>query len=77
LNLLVRVDACFVTASQKEKKHPEQRYAIKFCVSLGEGATNTYGKIKKTFGNDSVSRAQVVRWHKDFVNGRETVEDEP
>jgi hypothetical protein len=28
------------------------------------------------FGNDSLSRAQVFRWHKDFVNGREMVEDE-
>jgi hypothetical protein len=44
---------------------------------MGEGVTDTCGKIKKVFGNDSVSRAQVFRWHKDFVNGREMVEDEP
>jgi hypothetical protein len=55
----------------------EQRYAIKFCVMLGEGATEAYEKIQKAFGNDSVPRAQVFRWHKDFVNGRETLEDEP
>jgi hypothetical protein len=46
----------------------------KFCVKLGEGATDTYEKIRKVFANDSLSRAQVFRWHKDFVNGRETVE---
>jgi transposase len=60
-----------------ENNNLEQRYAIKFCVKLGEGATDTYDKIQKACGNDSVSRAQVFRWHKDFVNWRETVEDEP
>jgi hypothetical protein len=27
--------------------------------------------------NDSLSRVQIFRWHKDYVNGREKVEDEP
>jgi hypothetical protein len=60
-----------------EKINLEQSYAIKFCVKLGEGTTDTYGKIQKAFGNDSVSRVQALRWHKDFVYGRETVEGEP
>jgi hypothetical protein len=47
----------------------EELYAIKFCIRLGEGATDTYGKIQKTFGNDSASPAQVFRWYKIFVNG--------
>jgi hypothetical protein len=59
-----------------ENNNLEQGYAVKFCVRLGKGATGTYGKIQKAFGNDSLSRAQVSRWHKDFVNGRETVGDE-
>jgi hypothetical protein len=50
---------------------------MKYCVILGEVATDTYKKIQKAFGNDSASRAQVFRGHKDFVNGRETVEDKP
>jgi hypothetical protein len=61
---------------QRHKKlnnGPEQRYAIKFCLKLWEGATDTYEKIQKAFGNDSPSRAQVFRCHKYFVNGRETV----
>jgi hypothetical protein len=51
-----------------EQNKFEQRYAIKFCVKLGEGAADTYEKIQEAFGNDSVSPAQVFRWHKDFVN---------
>jgi hypothetical protein len=60
-----------------ETNNLEQSYAIKFYVQLQEGVTDTCAKIQKAFGNDSESRAQVFRWHKCFVNGRETVEDEP
>jgi hypothetical protein len=34
---------------------------IKFRLKLGEGITDTYDKIQKSFGNDSLSRAQVFR----------------
>jgi hypothetical protein len=59
-----------------QKNNLEQRYAIKFCVKVGEGATDTYGKIEKAFGNDSVSHTQVFWWYKEFARERETVEDE-
>jgi len=55
----------------------EQRYAIKFCVKLGESATVTYEKLHRAYGEHSLSRAQVFRWHKSFLEGRERVEDEP
>jgi hypothetical protein len=58
------------------KKHLEQHHAIKLCVKLGENTTNTSDKIRKAFGNDFVSHAQVFQWYKDFVKGQETVEDE-
>jgi hypothetical protein len=32
-------------------------------VKLGEGATDTYEKIQKAFGNDSVSHAEVFQCH--------------
>jgi hypothetical protein len=66
---------CYSVATM-ENNNLEQRYAIKFCVELGEGVTDTYEKVWKAFGNYSVPRTQVFRWHKDFVNGRETVEGE-
>ena len=55
----------------------EQCCAIKFCVKLGETATVTYEKLQRAYGEHSVSRAQVFRWHKSFLEGREQVEDEP
>jgi hypothetical protein len=62
-----------------DKKHLEQCYAIEFCVKLREGAIDTYEMIQKAFRNDSLSRGQVYvsRWHREFVNGREAVDDEP
>ena len=54
----------------------EQRCAIKFCVKLGESATVTYGTLQRAYGEHSLSRAQVFRWHKSFLEGREQVEDE-
>jgi len=55
----------------------EQSCAIKFCVKLGESATVTYQKLQRAYGENSLSRAQVFRWHKSFSEGREQVEDEP
>ena len=55
----------------------EQCCAIKFCVQLGESAAVTYEKLQRAYGEHSVSRAQVFRWHKSFLGGREQVEDEP
>jgi len=55
----------------------EQGCAIKFCVNLGESATVTYKKLQRAYGEHSLSRAQVFRWHKSFLEGREQVEYEP
>jgi len=60
-----------------EKRNLEQRCAIKFCVKLKENATETYEKLKWAYGEHAVSRAQVFRWHKAFLDGSKSVEDEP
>jgi len=50
---------------------------IKFCVKLNENATETYEKLKRAYGEHALSRTQVFRWHKAFLDGCESVEDEP
>jgi len=60
-----------------EKQNFEQRYAIKFCTKLKENATETYGKLKQAYGEHALSRAHVFRWHKAFLDGRQSVEDKP
>jgi len=59
-----------------EKLNLEQLCAIKFCVKLNENATETYEKLKRAYGEHTLLRTQVFRWHKAFLDGRESVEDE-
>jgi hypothetical protein len=60
----------FDSGVTKKKKRVERRYAIKFYVELREGSIDTYAKIQRVFGNDSVSSTSVA--HNDFVNGGKT-----
>ncbi|EFN80151.1 Putative uncharacterized protein FLJ37770, partial [Harpegnathos saltator] len=62
--------------TKMEQRNLEQRYAIKFCVKLGESASVAFEKLKQAYGKHSLSRAQVFRWHKSFLEGREHIEDE-
>ena len=50
--------------TKMDRQKFEQRWAIKFCVKLGESATVTYEKLQRAYGENSLSRAQVFRWHK-------------
>jgi len=37
----------------------------------------TYEKLQRAYGEHSLSRAQVFRWHKSFLGGREQAENKP
>ena len=50
---------------------------IKFCIKLNENTTETYEKLKRAYGEHVLSTAQIFRWHKAFLDGRESVEGEP
>jgi len=53
----------------------EQRYSIKFYVRLGKTPIGTLPLIKEAYKDEALSKAQAFRWHSDFRNGRESVED--
>jgi len=55
----------------------EQRYAIKFCVKINKSATETFASLTEAYGDATVSRTMVFKWHKAFKEGRENVEDNP
>jgi hypothetical protein len=59
-----------------DRQKLEQRCAIKFCVKLGESTTLAYETLQRAYGEHSQSRAQVFRWHKSFLKGREQVQEE-
>ena len=54
----------------------EQRYAIKFCVTLGKSGSETLQFLRTAYGDAILSSAQVLRWQKAFKDGSDRVEDE-
>ena len=49
----------------------EQRINIKFCVKLGKTVTETLKMLRDVYGDSSMSRTKVFKWHKRFVEGKE------
>jgi ribosomal protein L28 len=54
----------------------KQRVNIKFCVKLGKTATETLQLLRHAYGDEALSRARVFEWHKRFLSGRVSVEDD-
>jgi len=54
----------------------EQRVNIKFCVKLGKTATETSQLLHDAYGDEALPRARVFEWHRRFVSGRVSVEDD-
>jgi hypothetical protein len=44
-------------------------------VKLKKTATEMFNLLYKAYGENTLSRAYVFKWHKRFAEGREDVED--
>ncbi|GFV04470.1 hypothetical protein TNCV_920901 [Trichonephila clavipes] len=44
---------------------------------IGHSATETFAKLHQAYRDIGLSRAHVFRWFKAFLEGRESIEDEP
>ena len=44
----------------------EQRYAIKFCMKLNKSSTETFSSLTEAYGDATLSRTMVFKWHKAF-----------
>ena len=58
------------------RKKIEQRVCLKFCVSNGITDTESLKMLQKCFGESTLSRTQVFKWHKAFSEGLEVVEND-
>ena len=47
--------------TKMETRNIALRYAIYFCVKLGDSATTTHGKLQQAFGDDAMSSAPAFR----------------
>lgn len=54
----------------------EQRAVIKFNARLGNSASETFRMMQQVYGNACLSRSNVFVWHKRFLNGRDSLEDD-
>jgi hypothetical protein len=54
----------------------EQRVCIKFCANLGKSATETITMIQQAFGDQIVSRTQVLQWHIRLKTSRPSVDSD-
>ncbi|KYN44946.1 hypothetical protein ALC56_00598 [Trachymyrmex septentrionalis] len=54
----------------------EQRAVIKFNAKLGKSASETFRLMQQIYGNQCLGRTAVFEWHKSFLEGRETLEDD-
>jgi len=72
--LCMAVFSNLVTFAMQE--NIEQWYAIKFCVKLNKSAIETFASLTEAYGDATLSRTMVFKWHKAFKAGRENVEDD-
>ncbi|GFT48211.1 hypothetical protein TNCV_4022971 [Trichonephila clavipes] len=49
---------------------------IRFCARLLKSATEAYETLKHVYGSNTLSRTQAFEWHRRFIIGRESVEDD-
>ncbi|KAG5331640.1 SETMR methyltransferase, partial [Acromyrmex charruanus] len=54
----------------------EQRVVIKFNAKLGKSASETFRSMQQVYGSQCLGRTAVFEWHKRFLEGRETFEDD-
>jgi hypothetical protein len=54
----------------------EQGAAIKFCIKLKKTSTETFEILESTYGEECLSRTSVSEWHKTFIEGRESLQDD-
>ena len=54
----------------------EQRFAVKFCVTLGKSTTETFAVLNTAYGDVGMKQSTCFRWRKRFKNGRLSVEDD-
>ena len=46
-------------------------------MKLNKSATETFDSLTEAYGDATLSRTMVFKWHKAFKEGRENVEDDP
>jgi hypothetical protein len=71
--------ASLVSITMSEQEVPSsvaQRIIIKFLTTEGVKPSEILRRLKAQFGDNTLKKTQVYAWHKQFLGGREAVENE-
>jgi len=58
-------------------KNLEEQTNFKFCVKIGESASETLTLLTVAYGEYAMKNSSVFEWHRRFEEGREDVQDDP
>jgi hypothetical protein len=53
----------------------EQRENVKFCQKLRKSTNETFQMIKQVYSEKALGCSAVLKWHKRFAQGRDSLED--
>lgn len=70
---------CSVTIAMSEREVPSsvaQRIIVKFLTTEGVKPSAILRRLQAQFGDKTLKKTQVYSWHKQFLEGREAVENE-
>jgi hypothetical protein len=54
----------------------EQQENVKFCQKLGKSASETFQIIKQAYGEETLGRSAVFKWHKRSAQDGDSLEDD-
>lgn len=73
------ITASLVSITMSKQEVPSsvaQRVIIKFLTTEGVKPSEILRRLKTQFGDNTLKKTQVYAWHKQFLEGREAVENE-
>ncbi len=68
---------CVTEYLEKMDVSAEQCCVIKFCMRLKKIPSEILALLKEAFGKEMLGDSTIRRWHKAFIDGRESAEFEP
>jgi len=58
-------------------KNLDKRINNKFCVKIGKSASETLAILIVAYGEYAIKKLSVFKWHRQFREGQEDVQDDP
>jgi hypothetical protein len=61
-----KTPVCLRLVAEMSDRFVERQINIKFCVTLGENASDTCALVSEAYGGEVMKKSSVFKWHKRF-----------